>query len=519
MVRVDGRGVIAALVAVLCVVVAPVAAAERATLSVRVDEPQWVINRNIYGQFAEHLGHGIYGGLWVGEHSTIPNVRGIRKDVVAALRQLQIPVLRWPGGCFADEYHWRDGIGPRDQRPVRVNSNWGGVTERNAFGTHEFMDLVEQLGTQAYVSVNVGSGTPQEARDWIEYMTSDSQSTLANERRKNGRDRPWKVAYIGVGNESWGCGGEMRPEYYADLYRRYSSFIRLADKHAKRYASGANSSNYDWTEVLMREAGKLMDGISLHYYSIPNGRWHGKGAATGFGEDQWASTLKNTLKMKTMLDRHIAIMDRYDPDKRVDFAVDEWGTWYDPEPGTNPAFLYQQNSLRDAIVAGVNLNLFQAHGDRVRMANIAQMVNVLQAMVLTDGPKMLRTPTYWVFEMYKVHQDAHALPIRLDTPDYHYGDVDIPAVSASASIDAQGRVHLSLVNLDPKRSIRIATTLSGSHATQVSGRVLTAPQMDAHNTFDAPDQVHPVAFDGAALKGQSLSVQLPAKSVVVLELR
>jgi alpha-N-arabinofuranosidase len=491
----------------------------KAELTIHADQPQWKIDRRIYGQFAEHLGHGIYGGLWVGEDSPIPNTRGLRKDVVAALRNLKVPVVRWPGGCFADEYHWRAGIGPREQRPVSVNTNWGNVTDTNAFGTHEFMDLMEQIGSEAYVSVNVGSGTPQEARDWVEYMTSDSESTLAKMRRKNGRDKPWKVSFLGVGNEPWGCGGNMRPEYYVDEYRRYQGFLHSANGNIARYASGASGDDYRWTDVLMREASTLMEGISLHYYTTPSSTWAHKGAATGFDEAAWAMTLKRTLRMEELLQKHGAVMDKYDADKKVALAVDEWGTWYDVEPGTNPGFLSQQNTLRDAMVAALNLNIFHSHGDRVKMANIAQMVNVLQAMILTDGGRMLLTPTYHVFEMYQVHQDATYLPVSLETPPYRFGDVSMPAISATASRDTAGKLHVSLVNIDPHRPAQLAVNVAGLNAIHVSGRQLTAAAMDAHNTFDQPEAVSPVPFTDAKLAQGILRLNVPARSVVVLELR
>ena len=494
-----------------------------ATLLLKADQPGPVINRHQYGQFAEHLGHGIYGGLWVGENSPIPNTHGIRNDVVAALKKLDIPVLRWPGGCFADEYHWRDGIGPREKRPKMINTTWGGVVEDNAFGTHEFMDLCEQLGCDAYVCGNVGSGTPQEMMEWVEYMTSDTQSTLANLRRQNGRDKAWKVAYFGVGNENWGCGGNMRPEYYADLFRRYNSFVKnytTNKNYPYRIASGASGEDLYWTTVMMAQAGSFMNGISVHNYTLPSGSWSKpKGSATEFGEDAWITQLSRTIEMDGILARHSAIMDRTDPKKRVGLIVDEWGSWYDVEPGTNPGFLYQQNTLRDALLAALNFNIFHKHADRVPMANIAQMVNVLQSMVLTDGPKMTVTPTYWVFEMYKVHQDATFLPVSLLTPDYRYADRTMPMLDATASRDASGKTHLSLVNVDPHVTAMVSCELEGMKASSVSGRILTASEINSHNTFDAPDVVSPKPFTGASLSGGKLNVALPAKSVVVLDLQ
>jgi alpha-N-arabinofuranosidase len=491
----------------------------KSQLTIHADQPGGVINRNIYGQFSEHLGRCIYEGIWVGEDSPIPNTRGIRNDVVAALKKLDIPVLRWPGGCFADEYHWKDGIGPREKRPKMINTHWGGVVENNAFGTHEFFDLCDQLGCEPYICGNVGSGTPQEMMEWIEYITSDANSPMANLRHQNGREQPWRLKYFGVGNESWGCGGNMRPEFYADNYRRYNTFVKnYPGNRILRFACGPNGADYNWTEVLMSMAGRQMNGLSLHHYTISSGKWNNKGPATGFTEEQWHGTLRQTLRMDEMITKHAAIMDKHDPQKRVGLIVDEWGDWYDVEPGTNPGFLYQQNTLRDALVAGINFNIFHQHCDRVAMANIAQMVNVLQAMILTDKEKMILTPTYHVFEMYKVHQDATYLPVEIHTPDYQYGTNTVPSIHASASRDKSGRIHLSLVNLDPHRTEQVTAQLAGATAKNVNGRVLTAPVMDAHNTFENPDAVKPAVFSTFTLKDEELSLTLPAKSVVVLEI-
>ena len=494
-------------------------AVESAALTLRVDQPGSVINRDIYGQFSEHLGHCIYEGIWVGPDSSIPNTRGLRNDVVAALKKLNIPVLRWPGGCFADEYHWKDGIGPREKRPAIYNSTWGGVVENNHFGTHEFMDLVELLGCEAYICGNVGSGTVQEMMEWVEYLTSDAQSPMANLRRAHGRDKSWKVKYFGVGNESWGCGGNMTPEFYADNFKRYNTFVKNYQKDAPIYriASGSNASDYNWTEVMMKAATKQMNGLSLHWYTLPLGNWNNKGSATKFEEGEWFSTLRGTLRMEELITKHSAVMDKYDPEKKVGLIIDEWGAWYDVEPGSNPSFLFQQNSLRDAIVAALNFHIFHQHGDRVVMANIAQMVNVLQSMVLTDKEKMVLTPTYHVFEMFKVHQGATSLRVELTSPNYTVGTEQIPAVSASASRDASGKVHLSLVNTDPHQALTIACAINGYTAQAVSGRILTAPAINSHNTFQAPNVVTPQPFDGAKLDGGKLTVMLPAKSVVVLE--
>jgi alpha-N-arabinofuranosidase len=499
-----------------------------ATLVLHADQPKSTINRNLYGQFAEHLGRVIYDGIWVGEDSKIPNTRGIRNDVVAALKKLNIPVLRWPGGCFADEYHWRDGVGPRDQRPRRINTWWGRVIETNAFGTHEFMDLCELIGADAYVGGNVASGTPQEMMDWIEYMTSDSDSTLANLRRQNGREKPWKVPYFAVGNENWGCGGNMRPEYYADVYRRYSTFVKdYSGNKIQRIASGASDQNYGWTEVMMSQAAKQMEGVSLHYYTLPTGDWNKKGSATQFGEDEWHATLLRTLRMDEFIQKHSAIMDKHDPQKKVGLMVDEWGTWYDGEPGTNEGMLYQQNGIRDALVAGINLNIFDQHSDRVQMANIAQMVNVLQSMILTNKERMIVTPTYHVFEMYKVHQGATLIPVEITAPDYTFSGTSsgtssgqsVPSLHASASRDKAGKLHVSIVNLDPSRSARVSMRIAGAAPANIIGRVLTAPAMNTVNTFDNPNAVSPAPFHGVKVQGTQVTLTLPSKSVVVLELQ
>lgn len=512
--------VVGAVWAIWCPAMAQTQSPVAASLTVHVDQPGATINRNIYGQFSEHLGRCIYEGIWVGENSPIPNTRGIRNDVVAALKNLDVPVLRWPGGCFADEYHWRDGIGPRSDRAKRVNTHWGGVIETNQFGTHEFFDFCEQIGAEPYVCGNVGSGTPQEMMDWVEYITSDSDSTLANLRRQNGREKPWKLHYFGVGNESWGCGGDMRPEFYADNFRRYRTFVKdYSGNHVRTIACGSNGTDYNWTEVLMDMVGRKMDGLSLHWYSLATGNWAKKGSAINFGEDQWHSILKQTLRMDGLIREHSQIMDRYDPQKRVGLVVDEWGTWYDVEPGSNPGFLFQQNTLRDAIAAGVNLNIFNHHCDRVTMTNIAQMVNVLQSMILTDKEKMILTPTYHVFEMFKVHMGATMIPVDVSAPEYKFADQSIPSLSVSASMDSMQRVHVSLVNLDPNRPENVSAKIAGLNAASVSGRILTADAMNARNTFEQPDAVKPAAFSDFEKTGDGLVLHIPAKSVVVMEIR
>ncbi len=508
-------------------VAAPMALAQQAegdrpaTATLAGDKPGPVMHRNVFGQFAEHLGTGIYGGIWVGSNSRIPNDGGYRRDVLTALKAINVPMVRWPGGCFADEYHWRDGIGPRAKRPVKVNTNWGGVTEDNSFGTHEFMGFVEKLGAEAYVSANLGSAPPAETAQWVEYLTAPADTTvLAKERAANGRAAPWKVEYLGIGNELWGCGGNMRAEFAADLTNQYAQFAKSTNGPMLKIASGPSDSNYAWTEAFMKISARHINGLALHYYTRPREkRWEDKGPALGFPEREWASTVAHTLQMEEFITKHSAIMDKYDPQKKVMLAVDEWGTWYDPTPGSNPGFLQQQNSLRDAVVAGLNLNIFAHHADRVKMAAIAQLVNVLQAMLLTDGAKMVKTPTYHVFDMYQPWMDATVLPIKVESPYYYNAEFAVKAVSASAVRDKNGQVHVALVNLDPNRPMPISVAMTGVQATSATGRILTADAMDAHNSFERPDTLVPAAFDGARITGGTLSVTLPAKSVVVLALR
>ena len=507
---------LAALAAVAC---ATASAQDNAAVQLVIDttHPGALIDKDIQGQFAEHLGLGIYGGLWVGPQSKIPNVHGWRKDVVGALRELHVPLVRWPGGCFADRYHWRDGIGPASKRPVRVNAAWGGVPETNAVGTHEFFDLVDQLGARAYVNGNVGSGSVQEMSDWMAYLTDDSQSTLAKERRANGHAKPFPVAYFGVGNETWGCGGHMKPDEYAATYERYANFLDPApERRPKFIASGGTGDDTAWTETLSARVKENIDAISFHYYTIPTSVWAHKGGATGFDETAWIQTLAGTERMEGMVARNAAVLDRNDPEKKIGFAVDEWGTWYDADATPPGGVLYQQNTLRDALVAALNLNIFQAHADRVHMSSIAQMVDVLQSMVLTDGARMVVTPTYHVFRMYVPFQDATALPAALTgAPQYALGDVHIPALSVSAARGKDGRVHLSLVNSDPHHAITVQLKATGLKVTGVHGEALDAAKLDAHNTFDAPDEVHPQPWNAVPDGHGGATLTLPPASVVV----
>jgi alpha-N-arabinofuranosidase len=483
-------------------------------ITVNASDQEYKINKNIYGQFSEHLGHLIYGGIWVGPNSSIPNIDGIRKDIVEALKEINVPVLRWPGGCFADEYHWMDGIGNPKDRPEMINTNWGGVTEDNSFGTHEFLELCTLIGCEPYITGNIGSGAVRELSQWVEYVNSDNVSPMTDLRKKNGWEQSWGVKYWGIGNENWGCGGNMNPEYYADQLRRYGTYMHnYGENKLFKIACGPSDDDYNWTTVLMKEDAPYFSGLSLHHYSSANQK-----TATDFDESGWFDIMKKTLKMKELVEKHSEIMNKYDPLKRIALVVDEWGTWYKVEPGTNPGFLYQQNTMRDAIAAACNLNIFNNHCDRVRMANIAQVVNVLQAMILTKEDKMILTPTYWVFDLYKVHQDAMMIPVKVSSSDYIYKGDKLPAVNCSASIDSLGKMHISLCNIDPDKPENVELSLEGFKTDKITGRILAAEKMNAHNTFDNPDEVKPSGFLNFTLSANNLKVNMPPMSVVVLEI-
>lgn len=494
----------------------------QASVTINGSEGKHVISRHIYGHFAEHLGRSIYDGFYVGESNTkIPNKAGVRLDVVDALKKLKIPNLRWPGGCFADTYHWKDGIGPKAKRPKIVNTWWGGVTEDNSFGTHDFLNMCELIGTEPYLAGNVGSGTVQELSDWVQYVNFEKNSPMSNLRQQNGRQAPWNVRYWGVANEAWGCGGNMKPDYYANLYRQYSTFMntRVGNGKIFRIASGASDNDYTWTETLMKNIpGSLMEGIAMHHYSVLSWGEGKKSSATQFTDQEYFKTMQQALLMDELIEKHSAVMDKYDPEKKVALIVDEWGGWYNVEPGTNPGFLYQQNTMRDAVLAGATLNIFHKHCERVRMANLAQAINVLQSVILTKGDKIILTPTYHVLEMYNVHQDATMLPIDIKTADFSTSEGKLPAVSVSASRDKAGKVHISLVNIDLGKAQEISVDLKGISGTNVSGRILHSASVRDHNTFENLNKIKPAAFTGAKLSGDKLTVTLPPVSVVVLEI-
>lgn len=473
------------------------------------------INPEIYGHFSEHLGRCIYEGIYVGEDSPIPNVKGIRTDIVEAFKNIKLPILRWPGGCFADEYHWKDGIGEKSQRKKMINTNWGGVVEDNSFGTHEFFELCEQVGCEPYIAGNVGSGTVQELAEWVEYMTFDGVSPMAELRKENGREKPWKLKYLGIGNENWGCGGNMRPEYYADEYRRYQSFCKnYSGNELFKIACGPSADDYNWTEMMMKNLNKYhAKGISLHFYYVPD--WSNKGSATQFTDDEYYTILSIANRMDTLLTRHTEIMNRYDPENEIGLVVDEWGCWYEVEPGTNPGFLYQQNTMRDAIVAALSLNMFNRHSKRVVMANLAQVVNVLQALVLTSGEQMLKTPTYHVFDLYKEHQDGEAVYCFCENENLMNGK-DVPMISSSASVK-DGVMTITLANCSLTEEAEIYCDIFHFEGKEVSARILTG-DVHAFNDFDTPDTVK-IEDYAATLEGNTLTVKLPPCSVVTVTVK
>ena len=497
-----------------------VKAQQKNTVIVNADLGTVKISKYIYGQFMEDLGNGIHGGVWVGPNSDIPNIDGMRKDVIDALRKIDVPDVRWPGGCFADQYNWKDGIGPRKDRPKRINM-WGNVIENNAFGTNEFMEFCKLIGAQPYISGNVGSGSVREMKQWVEYLTYPGDSKLSDMRKEDGHPAPYHIKFWGVGNESWGCGGNMTPEFYADQYKRYATYLHnYGGSHLFKIASGASDYNYHWTQVLMKDVGQQMNGLSLHYYTVAGPSWSHKGSSTDFTEKLYFDALKKAENMNTLINGHSKIMDQYDPQKHVALVVDEWGIWTDPLPGSHPGFLRQQNSMRDALVASTTLDIFNKHAARVRMANIAQMVNVLQAMILTKGKQMVLTPTYYVFKMYKVHQGATNLPINIHSADYTFNGDSLKAISATASRDSTGKIHLTISNIDPNKAQRVVIDWRGVDLHSVSnGEVLTAKKIDSYNSFDHPDDVKPEPFHDARLRNGKLTIEMPSKSIVALELQ
>ena len=484
----------------------------------KTDLAKTQINKHIYGHFAEHLGRCIYGGMYVGENNTkIPNTAGVRNDIIQALKDLKVPNLRWPGGCFADAYQWKDGIGIKANRPKMVNVWWGGVIEDNSFGTHDFLDLCERIGAEPYLAGNVGSGTVKDLSDWVSYVNHPAGSPMSNLRKENGHEKPWNVKLWGVGNEAWGCGGNMTPDYYANIYRQYATFMNDWSKEAKLYkiASGASDGDYVWTETLMKNIPhNMLDGVAVHHYSVLS--WQDKGPSIDFTEAQYFKTMEEAWKMEEFVTKHATVMDKYDPAKKIAMIVDEWGGWYETDKEGKGA-LYQQSTMRDAMIAGVTLNTFNNHADRVRGANLAQIVNVLQSVILTNEEKMLLTPTYHVMKMYNVHQDALLVPINIESPMYEYQGKKLTAVSASASKDTSGALNISLTNIDFTKPHEVTINLRGESFNKITGQILTAAKINDFNSFEQPNKITIKDFSAAKLENSTLKLSIPAYSLVQLK--
>jgi len=475
------------------------------------------IHPEIYGHFSEHLGRCIYNGIYVGEDSEIPNINGIRKDIVEAFKKINLPVLRWPGGCFAEEYHWMDAVGPKAERKKTVNTNWGGVTEDNSFGIHEFMELCRLVGCKPYVNINMGSGSVKEMEEWIEYMTSDADSPMANLKRKNGQEKPWRLEYIGIGNENWGCGGNMRPEYYVDMYRHYQSFCKnYSGNKLYKIASGPSSADYNWMETLMKHLDpNLVNGIDLHYYTMPF--WPEMDSATDFDDKMYYDTMGAAYFADELLTRHTEIMNRYDPENKIGLVIGEWGCWHQVEPGTNPAFLYQQNTMRDAMVAAIELNIFNNHSKRVVMANLAQTVNVLHSIILTEGERMIKTPTYHVFDLYKEHQNGTAVYCFVE--DVLTGESKpVKMISGSASVK-DGTMTVTLTNCSLTDEAYVDCDIAYFRHNQASARILVN-EAHAYNDFNKPDKVDINEFQVKVNEdGNGLSFILPPCSIISIQLK
>jgi alpha-L-arabinofuranosidase len=491
-------------------VTAQACAATTVELTIEASRPGPVISRHLYGQVVG-TGPYAYGGAWVGLGSAIPNTQGWRKDVVAALRDLRVPVLSWPGGCAADRYNWRDGIGPRSARPVKVLPQTSGAVDDNAIGTHEFFGLVELIGADAKLNGNVGTGSARESAEWLEYAVTDGRSTLARLRARNGHAKPFKVAYFGIGNAPWSCGGSMTPRYYADLYNQHAVFIK--GKSATPPKLIASGSGVDWTDELStrKRIRDYRDGISAHHGSD-------SGDPGADGEGAWITTLKGAWSMDGFIADQLARLDQNDPSRKLTLTIGEWRTRYNAGQGAGSSRQASPNTLRDALAAALQFHIFHAHAERVSMATFAAPPEAQQEMILAAGKQLVLTPTYHVFKMHQPFQDAVSLPVRLDNnPRYAWGQAGIPSISASAARGQDGLLYLSLVNAHPKDAVVLSIGMAGAVAGEGRGRLLTADTMDAHNSAAQPTAVAPAEIRVRAENGK-LALALPAKSFAVLRI-
>ena len=461
-----------------------------AKLTVRLDDRIGTISPMLYGHFAEHLGRCIYEGLWVGEDSAIANTRGIRTDTVDALRKLQAPVIRWPGGCFADDYHWRDGVGPRDERPRRLNV-WWHDEESNEFGTHEFIDLCRQVGAAPYICLNVGSGTPEEAAAWVEYCNCSANTARAQERGLNGCPEPFAVRYWGVGNENWGCGGRFSPDDYAREYRRFACYLRGRSATPIELVA-CGHTGHEWNRKFLDTLAdlRMLDHLSVH-------RYYHCGDAVDFSDTEYYNLFPRALQVEAdVVEAATAIALYNRTGRHVGVIVDEWGVWHPEARGDSG--LYQRNTLRDALAAAAVFDVFNRHADKLTMANIAQTINVLQCLCQTDGAAMWLTPTCHAFDLYRPHMGNAS--VRLDLDDVPTvaaraadgREVALPVVSASASIDDAHRTAvLTFQNLHLAEPCDLRVRLRGGSVTKASARILTASDVRDHNGPDAPRKVRP----------------------------
>ena len=473
---------------------------------IRTDSEIGTVRPEFHGHFIEHLGSCVYGGLWVGKDSHIPNLNGYRKQAVECLQELGVPVLRWPGGCFADDYHWRDGIGPAAKRPKRVNIHWGEYVEDNSFGTHEFIGLCRLLNAEPYFAGNVGSSTPHELRDWIEYCNYPSGSTLSDERAANGSAEPFRVRYWGVGNESWGCGGNMRPEEYARLYRDFAVYCRnFGGTDLFLVASGPSGNDSHWSRGLMDGLGwDRPQGVSMHYYS------GGADRSTTFTADHMNEQFISYLKVEEAIVQQRAVLDSYQKGKEIGLILDEWGVWDDipEEDERRYGKLWQQSTMRSAIAAGLGLNIFNRQADKLHMCNIAQMVNVLQSLLLTDGPEgehCVRTTTYHAFSLFKPHRTKTA--VRVES-----GDSSPSGLSVSAS-KSDKELVVTLVNPRHDVDLQVECTLKGVNPNPGTAQILHDAEWNACNTFDHPDRIAPKPLT-LRVDGSQVHLDLPRLSLV-----
>ncbi|MBP8303304.1 MAG: alpha-N-arabinofuranosidase [Phycisphaerae bacterium] len=502
-------------------------------IDLALDDLGPVVSPHLYGHFIEHLGGVVYDGIWVGLDSGIPNTGGIRQQFIDDMRAIGAPNLRWPGGCFADGYHWRDGIGPMPRRP-RTYNFWQSQmpqglqeVESNQFGTHEFMRLCRLIGAEPYLAANMGSGTPREFHDWVLYCNAPARVlSLADERAANGDPDPFRIKYWGVGNESWGCGGDMKPAEYATLYRRYvTQFPAYTQPFLVAVGPRGHSLDGDlsWTtgffEAMQGGHRSNVHGFALHFYSDFRGARFRSGA---HGPAEWYAVLREGLRTESIIEAHWREMAKFDPRHSTRLVIDEWGVWYPSGTEMTPAFILSQNvTLLDALHTAMTLDIFNRHADKIEMANLAQTINCLHSLFMAHGDRYVRTPVYHVFDMYRAHMGARLVPLRSGAQDLTVqvpgGPATIPALSGSASV-RDGRLTVTLVNPSLEAPISARLRLSGARPAEGRARVLTHSDMRAGNTFDEADKVRP-AWAQVKTEGPVVQVDVPTKAVVALEVR